>query len=222
MAMILDPEAHARLRKVAGRRLKKSRITAGCSLKDAREAVGYTNDTQLSLVESGERFLPLPALLILCDLYGVPMDYVVGRIDDPLAEPFEVCHGVVAGLVTKAIGETMEKFTAATSEHVAIALASQRQDRVDVTEMIRLVREMVDAYRTVKRLNPSFDDEVRGASRVESLINRLSALASGAAIRVEKDRKLSALIDRRIRPDAVVRGVEQFRLDFEIEKEVAA
>lgn len=214
MALVLDKVAEARIRVTAGKRLKKARMMAKLSLEEVAEHTGHKNLTQLSLAESGHRLLPPPTMIILCNLYGVPMDYIYGRIDDPIAEPFEVCQGVVTNIVAAAIQGCFLKFTNATAEHVAVALASQRQDKIDMIEFIKISKELHNAYATLKRLNPKYEEDARGASQLEAAIKKMATLSGVAVVRVESDRRLAKMIDVVMNADDVPRGIEQFRLSL--------
>ena len=66
-------------------RIKELREKHGFSQKKAAELLEM-HTTQYQRYESGERTVPADFLIKLADLYGVTLDYIVGRSEDTGAE----------------------------------------------------------------------------------------------------------------------------------------
>lgn len=62
--------------------LKKLRKQAGLTQISVQMKTGI-EQALLSKFETGERIPPTETLIILADFYGVSMDYIVGRTENP-------------------------------------------------------------------------------------------------------------------------------------------
>lgn len=62
--------------------LKKLRKQAGLTQISVQMKTGI-EQALLSKFETGERIPPTETLIILADFYGVSMDYIMGRTDNP-------------------------------------------------------------------------------------------------------------------------------------------
>ena len=62
--------------------LKKLRKQAGLTQISVQMKTGI-EQALLSKFENGERIPPTETLIILADFYGVSMDYIVGRTENP-------------------------------------------------------------------------------------------------------------------------------------------
>ncbi|MBO5332883.1 MAG: helix-turn-helix transcriptional regulator [Clostridia bacterium] len=62
--------------------LKKLRNQAGLTQISLQMKTGI-EQALLSKFENGERIPPTETLIVLADFYGVSMDYIVGRTDNP-------------------------------------------------------------------------------------------------------------------------------------------
>lgn len=71
----------------AGKRLVFAREVAGLSQTEAATKLGYCQPVQLSLMESGQRPVPLDKLIAAAKLYDCTADYLCGLADDPGRDP---------------------------------------------------------------------------------------------------------------------------------------
>lgn len=62
-------------------------LTAGTALASDVARIIRCGQPLYSRYERGEREIPLPALIAIADFYGVSLDYLVGRSDDPTFTP---------------------------------------------------------------------------------------------------------------------------------------
>lgn len=209
-----DPQGVRSLRETIGRRLRNSRRAAGLSQLDAAHKLGHKGVTQISLSEDGSRMPPLLDLMKLADLYCVPLDFIVGRIDDPIAEAEEHTQGLIVRSVSHAIGECVDMFTKATSEHVAVVLAGQGEDRRDVLEAIQLSKDAEAALDRIREMNPEYED-LKGGSRLEMALSGLKKLGTKMEQRVRREREQRAMIDTAIRLDTIEASIKQFNLEFQ-------
>lgn len=65
---------------VIGQRLKELRSEKGVSQKAIADHLGITQRAY-SYYEQGLRLPPCDVLVLLCDYFNVPADYLLGRID---------------------------------------------------------------------------------------------------------------------------------------------
>ena len=67
---------------IMNNRLKELRKSAGLTQISLQMKTGI-EQALLSKFENGERIPPTETLIILADFYGVSMDYIVGRTENP-------------------------------------------------------------------------------------------------------------------------------------------
>lgn len=198
MAIVLDRDELEALKKVVGRRLKAARRAAQMTETKAALAIGHKNVTQLSLWESGDRLPPHVELVKLAKLYAVPLDYLCGLTDDPLADPLENNQGVIARAVADAIQDQWDSFTKITAQHAAVAIMGQRQDRADLQLVNEASKAIKRALSRVKELNPDFEDEYRGSANLENALDRLEAVVARFEKRVESERLAKRCIESEV------------------------
>lgn len=77
------------LRAVMAKRFREARNMNGLGQHEAALRIGWSNPTQLSIIEEGraQRPCPLWALVNASDVYGVSVDYLMGRSDEPERDP---------------------------------------------------------------------------------------------------------------------------------------
>ena len=69
-------------KEILGRRVEILRKGVGLSQQDLASRVGV-GKSAISMVESGQRGLSVDSLYVLADVFGVSLDYLVGRDDVP-------------------------------------------------------------------------------------------------------------------------------------------
>lgn len=211
MAIHKDPEGLEELKQVLGRRLRAARRAAGLSELDAAEALMHKGITQVSLAESGSRIPPLLDLMKYADLYCVPVDFLLGRISDPLAEPEEHGQSLIARNVSNAIMGCFERFSQAVAEHSAVCISGHRADRQDIREAVRLAKEARTALKRVKELNPEYE-ELRGGAKLESALSGLLAIGARVEQRIAAENRQIEVIDKALKLEEIEGRIEQFAL----------
>ena len=214
MAIVIDKQAQDRLKEIVGRRLKAARKATGLSESAAAQKIGHKGVTQISLAESGERLPTLSTIVELCNLYCVPVDYVVGRIDDPIAEVDEIREGLITLAVAKSTKELFSLFAKSVAQQAAVTIAGYRKDRYDLLELVQLANEAKAALARIKELNPEYDDEVRGASKLEAVLTRMQEKQKAVDERIGMERRKNEVIERTIRTEQIEARIEQFMLDL--------
>lgn len=211
-----EVKSNDQLKIIVGTRLKISRCATQITESVAARKIGYRNSTQVSLAESGERLPPLRTLLKLANLYNVTLDYLCGRHNDSAADPLESNAGVIGFAVSNGVKDYFTKFTQSMSEHVALIISGQRRDRIDIKMMIQAIADMEASLNRLKLLNPEFEEEWRGGANFQKELDKLTSLSENAYQRIERERLMSDLIDRKILIQDLGDNVKQFLLDLEI------
>lgn len=62
------------------KRFKELRLNLGASQLQLAAALGISKSA-ISLIESGERAVSVEVLVLACDYFNVPADYLLGRTD---------------------------------------------------------------------------------------------------------------------------------------------
>lgn len=194
MSIILDRNAEYELRVVVAKRLINARSAARLKGLEAAEHIGHRNGTQIALAEAGQRLPPLLTLIKLADLYGVSLDYLCGRIEDPLAEPIEVSDGVLAYAVKKNVEQSFGLFADLVAKATASFLASNRDDRDELRELSENVQTLAVAFNTFVLANPEFEDMPKASRFVAALATANSnAEKSDKRIAQENEVKLTRI-----------------------------
>lgn len=219
MAITPDPDAKQALQKIVGRRLKAARRAAGKTQVDAMHALKHKGLTQISLAEEGERLPPLLDLVKYAELYVVPLDFLLGRIDDPIAESDEQSAAMVVNAVSAGIGNLFEKMANAVGEHVQVCVLNQRQDRTDLKEMIALAIEAEQALDKVRKLNPEYEELLGGAS-LEKTIGAIVSMGKRMESRTALERRQYEMIDKALALEEIKPRVAEFQLQFDMFNDV--
>lgn len=215
MPIPTDPAGRDALAKIVGRRLRASRKAAGVSQAQAAEKLRHKGITQISLAEDGQRLPTLLDMVKYADLYCVPMDFLLGRIDDPIAEAQEQGLGLVTRAVSHSIGSVFQKFSSTVAEYVSVTLSHHRQDRVDLLAAAKAAEECEKALRRIRELNPDFDD-LRGGSRLESSLLTLASIGRKASNRTQEERRQVEMIDRVMDLERIETDITQLKLTFKV------
>lgn len=176
------------LKEIIAARCKAARKGAGMTSEQAATAIGHKNSTQLSLIESADRKPSLETLCALATTYAVPTDYLLGLIDDQIAEPLETNQGVIARSINNSIAFCMKSWGDMVSKYTALAVMNHSRDRVELLDMCQSVETTLAAMHRIKQLNPSFDDDIRGGSKLELALDDLSQRAAIVENRMKRER----------------------------------
>lgn len=195
MSIILDQEAHQRLAKLIGRRLRAARIASRLSEQEVADALGYKGATQVCLTEKGEGRIP-PIIMAnrYCDLYGISLDFMAGRIDDPISDPVETNQGAIKRAVINSIECSVQQFVDAVSSLTVASVSEHMADRGELRQIVERIGEVSAAYQRVKELNPMYEEDIKGSFRLESAIEALAASVSGIAQRMDSQQRLREIV----------------------------
>jgi len=218
MPIPTDAKGREALAKIVGKRLRASRRAAGVSQAQAADRLSQKGITQISLAEDGQRLPTLLDMLKYADLYAVPLDFLLGRIDDPIAEADEQGQGIVVRAVAHSIGELFGKFTTAVAAHVSVSVSNHRHDRYDLLDAIQAAEEAELALARVRELNPEFED-LRNGARLEASLRRLSSIGKRAATRIRVERTQMDMIDKTLELQSIEEGIKQFQFAFRIDSD---
>lgn len=154
--------------KVVCFRAVSSRLAAGMELADVEAETGIPEESlaRMEGQKHGGSIPRLDVLAALADLYCVSIDYLAGRINTPDADPVETNQGAIMRSVSASVTGLQ-----ACIEQVAMhAIQQQQEARRSARQIAQGIEELISAYRRVKELNPQWDEEIRGAARLEKAI----------------------------------------------------
>lgn len=181
------------LARTIGKRLRAARIAAQMPASLAAEQLGYRGQTQVSLAEKGERIPPLPVLMSYAKLYVVPLDFLCGLIDDPIADATETNQGVIANAISEAMREQFTRLVKSVSEQASVTIAGYNQDRRDLQATCTIAQQAKAALERVRELNPEFDDDWRGTARLVMHLDGLAKVGEQAAQRLKHEKRMREL-----------------------------
>lgn len=183
---------------IIGTRLRAARLAANMPATSVAEQLGYQGQTQVSLAESGNRIPPLPILMAYADLYAVPLDFLCGRIDDPIADSAETNQGVIVNVLAEAMREQFSRLVNSVAEQASITIVGYNQDRRDLKNTCSTAVRARTALRRVRELSPEFDDDWRGTATLVREIDDLADLASRASERLAREQRLRDTVDKEL------------------------
>lgn len=202
MSIILDKEAHGSLAKLVGKRLRAARLACRLSEQEVADALGYKGATQVCLTEKGEgRIPPIIMAIRYCELYGISLDFMAGRIDDPLSDPVETNQGAIKRAVINSVQSSVQLFVDAVSNLTVASVSEHMADRGELRQIIDRIGEVSAAYQRVKALNPMYEEDIKGSARLEAAIDALSASVSGIEHRMDSKKRLEEIVSTGISLD---------------------
>lgn len=178
----------ATLARTIGKRLKAARLAAKMNALSVAERLGYQGQTQVSLAENGERIPPLPFLIGYAKLYVVPLDFLCGLTDDPIADAAETNQGVIANAISEAMQEQFTRLVRSVSEQASVTIAGYNQDRRDLQLACLAGQQALAALERVRELSPEFDEDWRGTAKLVRRLEDLAEIAAKVTERLERER----------------------------------
>ncbi|MGY6771958.1 helix-turn-helix domain-containing protein [Gallibacterium sp. ZY190522] len=138
----------------------------------ASRAMGYHNTAMLSKMESisSTTKINLEFLIKAASVYGVSLDYLVGASDYPDREPQTVEHMAYFTSIKAFMEKEIEKFTLAILENVP-----KQNSIAYLTALINEAVEAVAQFEKVRKINPQFDEELKGGATLVKAIKKLSS-----------------------------------------------
>jgi len=186
------------LARTIGVRLRASRLAAKMPATTVAERLGYQGQTQVSLAESGDRIPPLPTLMTYADLYAVPLDFLCGRMDDPIADAAETNQGVIVNVLAEAMQEQFSRLVNSVAEQASVTIAGYNQDRRDLQMTCSTAMRARAALKRVRELSPEFDDDWRGTATLVREVENLAALATSTSDRLAREQRLRGAVDQEL------------------------
>lgn len=186
------------LARTIGVRLRAARLAAKMPAISVAERLGYQGQTQVSLAESGGRIPPLPILMAYADLYAVPLDFLCGRIDDPIADSAETNQAVIVNVLAEAMQEQFSRLVKSVAEQASVTIAGYNQDRRDLQVTCSAAMRAHSALKRVRELSPEFDDDWRGTATLVRELENLAALAASTRERLAREQRLRETVDQEL------------------------
>ncbi|MDX1368246.1 hypothetical protein [Pseudomonas sp.] len=186
------------LARTIGARLRAARIAARIPASSVAEQLGYQGQTQVSLAEKGERIPPLPVLMSYAKLYVVPLDFLCGVIDDPIADSTETNQGVIANAISEAMQEQFTRLVNSVSEQASVTISGYNQDRRDLQIACSAGLQARAAMERVRELSPEFDEDWRGTAKLVRQLEYLADIAARASERLERERCMREMVDKEL------------------------
>lgn len=204
------------LARTIGVRLRAARLAAKMPAISVAERLGYQGQTQVSLAESGDRIPPLPILMAYADLYAVPLDFLCGRMDDPIADSAETNQGVIVNVLAEAMQEQFSRLVNSVAEQASVTIAGYNQDRRDLQVTCSAAMRARSALKRVRELSPEFDDDWRGTATLVRELENLAALAASTHDRLAREQRLREMVDQELSlsemSDKARKGIVQLTL----------
>jgi transcriptional regulator with XRE-family HTH domain len=164
---------NARLRQVVAERLIEARALCGLDQGGAAQRMGYTNSTQICLWEQAKRLPPHNVLLRCADVYGVSLDYLLGRCDSPESDELLAGRNAMlrhaAGLIEHHATDVAALVSHYLSTGAPAVLASGN--------LLHRIGRAITAIEGFQHLNEQIFDDLRGGA---SLLHALRLLGESA------------------------------------------
>lgn len=214
MSIDLDADGKVQLRVTLGKRLRAARRAAKKTEMDAARAVGQREQTQVSLWESGERMPPIQSIIKLADLYMVPVDYLLGRHDDPIADPVDTNHALIVEAINGSMTRSFHTLCSAIAQDAAATIEGYSADRRELKDMCRMAVEALAALKRIIELNPEFEESWRGSATLTRTLVQMAAKGDEFGRRIESERMKIETVDREIKYAEMHEKTEQYVMSF--------
>lgn len=157
------------LRAIIGARMRSARTLNGMSQEDCAKDLGYSNSTQLSLAEKGDRLPPTAILVRASEVYGVSMDYLMGLSDEPERDPRAAERNARFRQVNTVIESTGRTIVTAVLSHM-----NSGPTVITTRHLIRRSEALVECVENLRKLNlKAFDEDLRGSATVMRAVDEL-------------------------------------------------
>lgn len=176
--MSTKPDLHTAtkaLAKVVASRLVAARKVLGLSQSDLARELHYRGVAHVSEIEAGEKPLRLDQAVVLAKFLGLSLDYLCGLHDDPIADPLESNSSLFNHIVACTLRAGFDQFVEAQAGYATAIAEGLAQDRLTLNRVSALVEQLDGGMAQLRRLNPTFDDDLRGSARVVRCMDELKA-----------------------------------------------
>ncbi|SEN75262.1 helix-turn-helix domain-containing protein [Nitrosomonas marina] len=166
------------LAKCIGKRLKEAREVAGMSQNFAARRLGYVNSSKLAKIEGGTDTNSVPLWLILraSRLYEVSVDFIFGESND-----WELsARACMERDVSKWVYDYWERARMRDMEAIKALQNRVRVFRESIADMLAASEELRASVQRFIELNPNFENEMRGGSRLIAAVQRVNDVSGGA------------------------------------------
>jgi transcriptional regulator with XRE-family HTH domain len=187
-------EENAKLRRIVGERFIAARNINGYHQQEAAEMIGYTNGTQLSLVESGGRLPPLPVFIRAVEVFGVSVDYLLGLSDEPERDPRLAEKQSAMRHVSSMVSGLSEVLVTQLQHYLTRGAPSVMATR----ELLQSGQALIDAVQTLRSRNPDAFEEMVGGATVERTHTEFSKALLSAISILERHDRISEEVIRRV------------------------
>lgn len=155
-------DSNAALRKIVGERFVEARRINGWDQSEAAtERFGYSNSTQLSLIEQGRRLPPHAVLIKASEVYAVSVDFLLGLSDEPERDPKAAERNAAMRHVHALVSGTSETMIGLLLQYLAQGVPSVKT----ASTLLNHADELAQAVNRVRVMNPKlFDEKLKGGS----------------------------------------------------------
>lgn len=203
------------LAKAIGARLREAREIAGMSQSEAARLLGYANSSKLAKVEMGTDTNSVPLWLIkrASRLYEVSIDFLFGESDDWELSARACQERDVSKWVFDAWNEARQR------DMEILRRLNMRFDGLSesITKSISASEDVRVAWDKLLKINPKFEEEIRGGGSLFSAIERLMAISGESKARLSRFKMECKLSKFAHQIDADNKG-RQNELDLIVEK----
>jgi transcriptional regulator with XRE-family HTH domain len=169
-------KVNAEFRRTTAERMFQARMLRGLPQQEAARDLGYRNSTQLSLVEQGIRTPPHAVLAQAADLYGVSLDFLMGRVDSP--ELNELLAGRNAAL--RAAADIIQGAAEQLTQQVQGHLLCGTRSAVVARDLAIRAATTTQALMRFRQLNADCFDDLRGGANLLHAVRELEAATAAA------------------------------------------
>lgn len=167
-----------------GKRLKEARENAGFTQVEAAKMLGYSNSSKLAKIEGATDTNSVPLVMILraARLYEVSIDFIFGETED-----WELgAQSMIERDVSKWVFAYNEQRHAEQMNALKALMERTKIIHSSVRDMHKYALNLNAALRRFVELNPSFEDEMRGGSRLVEAVNQVLNASSAGSSRVDR------------------------------------
>jgi transcriptional regulator with XRE-family HTH domain len=172
-------------KRAIGDRMRQAREIAGMSQQEVARQLGYSQQVQLSLMESGNRPVPSWVVVACSRLYGTTADYLLGLAPDSDPDPVTAVQRQVAAAVSADVRRLLREVS-------ETGVAAVRELRQDGPRMQRMAVEVLRAAQALERVRQwkAFDKAAPSGALLVSALTAAAELAQQQVAAMQRAERL--------------------------------
>lgn len=191
-APVRGGDANARLRRVIGPRLVRARTLSGLSQGAVARLLGYKNQAQINMWETGRRLAPVSEIVRVAEVLGVSTDYLLGASDEPERDKSAALRSACLRGVRKQLARVAEITVDEVARHARLVGPHAGQ----VRGLLATGDDLLEALNSFMRANAGAFANQRGGATLQRRAQEFETALADARTAIRAHDALDADLSR--------------------------